>query len=335
MKKLKIAYLGSGAWGYCLANLLAGNGHQVTLWGIETDVLDYIKQKKEHPKFPGFKTEDLLTTSHSLRDTIRGVDMMVESVTTKGIRPVLTQLLTLGGFRCPFVFTSKGIEQKTGLLLPEIALEVLGEEYRSRIGCLSGPSIAQEVMQKMPTSVVAAAFDLDVSKLIADAFSSSFFRVYPNEDVFGVAFGGAMKNAVAIASGICDGLGFGDNTKAAMITRGLHEMRKLSVVKNAKPETINGLSGLGDLCVTCLSVMSRNYKFGRMIAEGVPSEKAKQTIGMVVEGENTCVSAMELSRKYHIPIPITEAVYKVLYEHMSPQDAVRSLLAREVKEEQL
>lgn len=332
---MKIAYLGSGAWGFCLANLLASNGHQVALWGIEKDVLDHIKDQHEHPRFPGIKAEQTLLPTHDLKEAITGAEMIVESVTTKGIRPVLKQLLDLGGFSVPFVITSKGIEQKTGLLVPEIALEILGEKYKNRIACLSGPSIAQEVMHKMPTTVVASGFDIAVAEQVKDAFTSSFFRVYPNEDVIGVAFGGAMKNIIAIASGICDGLEFGDNTKAAMITRGLHEMRKLAIVKNANPETINGLSGLGDLCVTCLSTMSRNYKFGRMIADGVEPELAKQKIGMVVEGANTCVSAIELSKEHNIPIPITEAVYKVLYEGLDPIRAVKELLGREVKDERL
>ncbi len=332
---MKIAYLGAGAWGYCLANLLCLNGHKVILWAHHSEILHTIKSRKEHPKFPGFSVQPHLEFEPDLERAIQGADMIVESVTTKGIRPVLNQLLKIGPVQSPIVFTSKGIEQSTGLLIPEIALELLGEENKKLIGYLSGPSIAEEVMHKMPTSVVASAFHPPLSWQIAEAFTSPFFRVYPNEDLLGVAFGGAMKNIIAIASGICDGLGFGDNTKAAMITRGLHEMRKLSTVKGALPETINGLSGLGDLCVTCLSSMSRNYKFGRFIAEGVSPDKAKETIGMVVEGSSTCVSALELSRKHDIPIPITEAVYQVIYEGLSPKEAVKQLLTREVKKEHL
>lgn len=332
---MKIAYLGAGAWGYCLANLLCMNGHKVTLWAHHPEILHLIKTKREHPKFPGFALHPALEFEPDLAKVTKDVDLIVESVTTKGIRPLLVQLLKMGDLAAPFVFTSKGIEQSTGLLIPEIALEVLGAEYENRIGYLSGPSIAEEVMHKMPTSVVASAFYLPLSRLIADSFTTPFFRVYPNEDLLGVAIGGAMKNIIAIASGICDGLGFGDNTKAAMITRGLHEMRKLSTVKGALPETINGLSGLGDLCVTCLSSMSRNYKFGRLIAEGVTPDQAKENIGMVVEGASTCLSAMELSRKHHIPIPITEAVYQVIYEGLPPKEAVKQLLTREIKQEHL
>lgn len=168
---------------------------------------------------------------------------------------------------------------------------------------------------------------------VCDLFSSPHFRCYPNHDVIGVAFGGAMKNVMAVACGISDGMGFGDNTKAAIMTRGLHEMRRLSVTKGCNPETLNGLSGMGDLCVTCLSVLSRNYSFGRLIAEGLSIEDAKQEIGMVVEGAYTCYSAMQLAEKAGIELPIGEIVYKIIKEGLDPKKAVKQLLDREVKEE--
>lgn len=332
---MKIAYLGSGAWGFALANLLAQNGHQVKMWGIEKDVLDYLNEKREHPRFPGIAAHENLHIEYELKGALEGAEMMIESVTTKGLRPVLKTLLDMGGFSIPFVMTSKGIEQGTGNLLPEIALDVLGYTYKEYIGCISGPTIAQEVMHKMPTSAVASSFEPEVMHAIAEVFSNDFFRVYPNADIIGVCFGGAMKNAIAIASGIIDGLEFGQNTKAAMITRGLHEMRKLSRLKGAHPDTIGGLSGLGDLIVTCLSDQSRNYKFGRMLAEGVSPDEAKEKIGMVVEGANTCLSAMELAEKANIPLPITEAVYKVVYKNLDPKEAVKQVLTRTIKEEYL
>jgi glycerol-3-phosphate dehydrogenase (NAD(P)+) len=170
---------------------------------------------------------------------------------------------------------------------------------------------------------------------VVDAFTTPFFRVYPNADINGVAFGGAMKNIIAIACGISDGLGFGDNTKAALMTRGLHEIRKLASTKGCKAETLNGLSGMGDLCVTCLSKLSRNYMFGRLIAEGLKSKQAQEQIGMVVEGAYTCVSALQLAQKHHIEVPITQAIYAILYEGMDPRDAVKRLLQRAIKEEHL
>jgi glycerol-3-phosphate dehydrogenase (NAD(P)+) len=187
----------------------------------------------------------------------------------------------------------------------------------------------------LPTSVVCASYDPELMAVIAGAFNNEFFRVYPNADLNGVAFGGSMKNIIAIACGISDGLGFGDNTKAALMTRGLHEIRKLGVTKGCKQETLNGLSGLGDLCVTCLSKLSRNYMFGFYIAEGLSPAEAKDKVGMVVEGAYTCVSALQLGQKANIPLPITEAVYAILYSDLNPHQAVKALLQRAIKEEHL
>jgi glycerol-3-phosphate dehydrogenase (NAD(P)+) len=332
---MKIAYLGSGAWGFALANLLAANGHEVTVWSIEADIVDALNKNREHPKFKGIHVEERLHFTTDLATACKGAEMIVESVTAKGLRPVLEQVKKLGISNIPFVMTSKGIEQGTGLLLPEVALEILGEKERKNIGCISGPSLALEVLHKVPTSVVSAAWDPELSLVISKAFNSSYFRVYPNRDLLGVAFGGAMKNIIAIAAGICDGLGFGQNSKAAMITRGLHEMRKLASFKGADPETLVGLSGLGDLCVTSLSDQSRNYRFGHLIASGLDVEKAKQKIGMVVEGSYTVVSAMELGKKSGVPLPITEVVYEIIMNQMDPTLAVKQLFSREIKEESL
>ncbi|MCI5051563.1 MAG: NAD(P)-dependent glycerol-3-phosphate dehydrogenase [Simkaniaceae bacterium] len=329
---MRVAYLGSGVWAYALANVLAQNGHDVVMWGIQREVLDHIEKEGEHPNFRGIRRHSGLRTTHKLEECLDGAELIMESVTSKGLRPVLKQL---GKIPAPLVITSKGIEMDTGNLLPEIALDVLGYESRGLIGCLSGPSIAVEVLHKMPTSAVASAYDAEVMHTISSAFSNDYFRVYPNRDILGVAFGGAMKNIIAIASGICDGLEYGDNTKAAMITRGLHEIRKLSRVKGANPETTNGLSGLGDLIVTCLSDQSRNYRFGRLLADGLSPEEAKKHIGMVVEGANTCDSAVQLAEKNNVPLPITLAVQAVLNGKLQPKEAVKMLLTREIKEEYL
>ncbi|MDN3504955.1 MAG: NAD(P)-dependent glycerol-3-phosphate dehydrogenase [Rhabdochlamydiaceae bacterium] len=332
---MRIGYLGSGAWAFALANLLAANGHFVIMWSIEKDIIKGLKENREHPKFPGIHVEDNLSFTTDLKDAVVGVDVIVESVTTKGLRPVLKEILKIEKLTVPFVMTSKGIEQGTGLLLPEIALEILGEGHKDLIGCMSGPSLANEVLHKAPTSVVAGAHSEQVRTLISQIFSSDYFRVYPNSDMFGVAFGGAMKNIIAIASGICDGLGFGQNAKAAMITRGLHEMRKLAPFKQAQAETLNGLSGLGDLCVTSLSDKSRNYQFGNLLASGLDIEKAKAKIGMVVEGSYTVVSALELAKKHNTPLPIAEAVYAIVYDGLDPRVAVKQLFGREIKDENL
>jgi glycerol-3-phosphate dehydrogenase (NAD(P)+) len=332
---MRIAYLGAGTWGYCLANLLASNGHQVMLWTANPEFAKTLKKKREHPKLPRSKADDRLEFTSDLKEALDQAELLVESVTSKGIRPVFEQVLAFGSVQCPIVITSKGIEQNSGLLLPDVVTQVLGEEMRKQICCLSGPSHAEEVIYKLPTAVICASYDPSLMHKIVDIFTTPYFRIYPNGDVNGVAFGGAMKNIIAIACGISDGLGFGDNTKAALMTRGLHEIRKLSVTKGCNPETLNGLSGMGDLCVTCLSKLSRNYMFGRCIAEGLDPRSAQEKIGMVVEGAYTCVSALQLAQKAKIPVPITQAIYSILYEGLDPKDAVKSLLQRAIKEEHL
>ncbi|MES2345726.1 MAG: NAD(P)H-dependent glycerol-3-phosphate dehydrogenase [Chlamydiota bacterium] len=332
---MKIAYLGAGTWGFCLASLLAAKGNDVVLWTANAEFAKLLEKKREHPKLPRYKVDERVTFTSDLQEAIQDAECLVESVTSKGIRPVFEQVLSFGGVVCPIVITSKGIEQNSGLLLHEVVLQVLGERCRHQIGCISGPSHAEEVIHKLPTSIVGSAYDNDVMLKICDIFNTPFFRVYPNADLNGVAFGGAMKNIIAIACGISDGLGFGDNTKAALMTRGLHEIRKLSVTKGCRPETLNGLSGMGDLCVTCLSKLSRNYTFGRLIAEGLDLQAAREKIGMVVEGAYTCVSALQLGSKMGIPVPITESICAILYEGLNPRDAVKTLLQRAIKEEHL
>lgn len=330
---MKVCYLGCGAWGLVLANIAAKNGHEVTIWSIEHAVLDSIASGKGHPKFPSYTLDPALKVEKDLKTAISDADIIVESVTTSGIRPVFSQIRDMGGVRCPIIVTSKGMEQKTGLLLPEILLEVLGEEYRGQIGCLSGPTLADEVMAKHPTSAVIAAFRKPVALLTQDIFSASYFRLYLSNDVFGAALGGALKNIMAIAAGISEGLGFGCNTKSAIISRGLHEIKRIAPLKGASEETLNGLVGLGDLCTTCMSPLSRNYRFGFMIGSGMSSDEAKAKINMVVEGANTVISAKEMADKAEIEMPITNAVYRVICEGASAVEAVEGLLSRELKEE--
>ena len=332
---MKIGYLGAGTWGFCLASILASNGHDVVVWTSNPEFAKLLTKKREHPKLPKHKIAPDVEFTTDIKKAITGIDMLVESVTSMGIRPVFEQVLAYGSVNCPIIVTSKGIEQNSGLLLPEVIIEVLGESKRDLVGCLSGPSHAEEVIDNLPTSIVCSAYNPDVMQLIQKAFTTPHFRIYPNSDINGVAFGGALKNIIAIACGISDGLGFGDNTKAALMTRGLHEIRKLSATKGCNPETLNGLAGLGDLCVTCLSKLSRNYNFGKLIAQGYSLEEAKEKIGMVVEGAYTCVSALQLGNKCKIPVPITQAIYSILYEGLDPRDAVKSLLQRAIKEEHL
>lgn len=333
MKK-KIGFLGTGTWGVALASIL-GEKHLVKMWGRNEDMISHLKEYKSHPKLPGFTLPSTVSFTNDLEEAVKNADAIVESVSSSGVRPVFQKVNEIRSDFCPLVITSKGIEQNTGLLLFEVVQDVIGEKNKKYIGCLSGPSHAEEVVKRLPTSIVSSGFDRAIAHLIKDLFTTESVRIYPNLDINGVCFGGAIKNIIAIACGISDGLGYGDNTKAALMTRGLHEMRKLGASKNAQPETLNGLSGLGDLCVTCLSTHSRNYRFGNLIAEGLSSEEARRVIGMVVEGVYTCVSALQLGKKHKISVPITEVIHGILYDHMNPRDAVGLLLSRSIKEEHL
>lgn len=332
---MRIGYLGAGTWGFALASLLASKGYELVTWTVDPGLAQRMNSGGDHPNLPQHHAEGKMHFTEDLGEALEGIDMLCEGVTSKGIRPVFGEVKKVGVPDCPIVVTSKGIEQGTGHLLTDLVVDVLGEEHRKQVGCLSGPSHAEEVVKGLPTTVVSSAYAADVMMKIQEAFTTERFRVYPNADINGVEFGGALKNIVAIACGISDGLGFGDNTKAALMTRGLHEIRKLAVTLGCNAETINGLAGMGDLCVTCMSQFSRNYRFGRLMAEGNGVEAAKSKIGMVVEGVNVCVSALELAKKVGVELPIAKAVYGMVYEDLSPQEAVRNLLTRAIKEEHL
>ncbi len=332
----KIGYLGMGAWGYCLASLLAAKEeYELVCWTTKPDLAQHLTQTYEHPLLPGHRSKGKMTFTTDMAQVLHKADMIVESVTSAGLRPVFEQVRSLGLPLCPIVITSKGIEQDTGRILPEVVLEILEEDFRPFIGSLSGPSFAQEVIRGLPTSVVGTGYSLEVIQSICETFTTPSFRIYPNTDILGVAFGGALKNIIAIACGISEGLSLGSSSKAALMTRGLHEIRKLAVACGCKPETINGLAGMGDLCLTCSSTMSRNFRFGTLLAQGVSSEEAQKRIGMVVEGAYTCVSALQLSKQYQVDLPIAEAVHQIIYYSMRPIDAVSALMQRTIKEEHL
>ncbi len=332
---MKVGFLGSGTWGVCLAQLLANKGISCLVWSAHPEKAELLQMTRRHPKLHDLILPDNLRFTSELKEVLQGSDLIVESVTSAGIRPVFEQIKTLGGLHVPVAITSKGIEQKSELLLDEVILNVLGSDVKPLIGVLSGPSLAEEVLRNVPTSVVSAAYDPAVMMLIQNAFSTATFRVYPNSDVHGVLFGGAMKNIVAIACGLSDGLGFGMNTKAAIMTRGLHEMRKLGVVKGCRIDTLNGLAGMGDLCATCLSTLSRNYRFGNLLAHGDSAATAKEKIHAAVEGAYTCVSALQMGQHYNVPLPITQAIYDIIYADKTPLQAVRELMQRMTKEEHL
>jgi glycerol-3-phosphate dehydrogenase (NAD(P)+) len=333
--RVKIHYLGAGAWGFTLASLLAKKGYEVICWTQNEDLAKHLNSGNDHPKFPGYSAPENLRFTTDLAQVVKDPDLLVEGVTSAGLRPMMEQIKEQGIPNCPIVLTSKGIEQNTGLFLTQVVSEVLGKEHRPKVGCLSGPTIAIEVLRGAPASIVCSGYDSAVISKILEAFTTPTLRVYPNPDIHGIELGGAMKNIIAIACGASDGLGYGENAKAALMTRGLHEIRRLAIKKGCLPETINGLAGMGDLCVTCLSKHSRNYQFGNLIAQGMSVDEAKEKIGMVVEGAYTCLSAVQLAKKLQIELPISEAVYQVLYKGLPPKQVVTMLLQRAIKKEYL
>ena len=332
----KIAVLGLGSWGFTLASHLASKEkYEISCWSTDPLLVKSLKRGEPHPKYPKTPIRLGMYFSSDLERVICDADMIVESVTSQGIRPVFENMRALGIPDCALVLTSKGIEQDTGKILPEVALEVLGEHFRPYLGVLSGPSFAQEVIRGLPTSVVAAAYHNETILSIIEIFTTPNFRVYPNQDILGVALGGSLKNIIAIACGISDGLELGSSSKAALITRGLHEIRKLAIVCGCRTETINGLACLGDLCLTCSSPLSRNFRFGMLLAAGLDTEAALKEIGMVVEGMYTCVSALQLAKLHNISLPIAEGVHQIIQGNITPTDAVRLLMQRSIKEEHL
>lgn len=333
--KEKIAYLGMGIWGFCLASLLAHKGYRVVGWARNPELVAQLQTEHRHPQAPDMPIHPNLSFTTDMVEAVDGASMIMEAVSSAGIRPVSKQLKTITDLKVPFVITSKGIEQHTGLLLSEIVVEIFGSQASRYLGYLSGPSIAREVLKGCPCSVVISAYDPDTLKKIHHAFLTPKFRVYPNSDLKGVALGGALKNIIAIACGISDGFQFGDNAKSGLVTRGLHEIRKFATIMDCRPDTLYGLAGLGDLCTTCFSSLSRNTRFGKLIAQGFTLEQAKAEIGMVIEGAYTALSAYQIAKHHKIDMPITTGIYRVLYENLDIKEGIAALLQRNTKEEYL
>ncbi len=332
----KIGYLGAGSWGFCLANLLANKGYRVVCWTAKPEFAAQLNATGRHPSLPEGVKSDNLTFTSDITEALEDCNVLVESVTSAGIRPVFEKIKkVIGIVDCPIILTSKGIEQDSWLILPDVAIKVLGEDIRPRIGLLSGPSFAQDVVKGLPTSVVGTAFDHNTMMEICNVFATKTFRVYPNSDIYGVAYGGALKNIIAIACGISAGLGLGASASAALMTRGLHEMGKLAKAHGCHAHTLNGLSGLGDLVLTCSSPTSRNFSYGYRIGKGMSPAKAKKEINMAIEGIYTCHSAWQQSNYDGIPMPITEMVYRINHGEVQPMDAVCILMQRTIKEEHL
>jgi glycerol-3-phosphate dehydrogenase (NAD(P)+) len=328
--KLNIAVLGDGGWGTTLAILLNNKGYNVTLWGAFPEYIGFLAKKRENRKFlPGIKLSDNIRLSYNIKDTLIDKDIIILAIPSQHMREVLRKLPPDAKGRI-YVSAAKGIENKSLLRMSEVVIEELGD---IDLAVLSGPTISYEVARGVPTSAVVASAKEGVAKDIQRIFLSEHFRIYRCTDVTGVEVGGSLKNIIAIAAGISDGLGLGTNSKAALLTRGLVEITRLGVAMGANKETFSGLSGLGDLVTTCISRHGRNRWFGEQIGKGIkPTEILKHT-EMAIEGVPTAKSAYDLTRKYKIEMPITEQVYKIIYKNKSPVLAVKELMLRPMRAE--
>lgn len=325
-----IAVIGAGSWGTTLACLLSEKGYDVSLWAHEEDLAEEIKRTRINSVYlPDINLPENIKISHRLDEVVAKARYVLNVVPSQHARSVFKEALSYIPGETVIISASKGIERGTLMTVSSILKELSDRP----LAILSGPSFAKEVIKKMPTAVTLATEDKDSGLILQEVFNTNHFRVYTHDDMLGVEIGGALKNVIAIASGISDGLGLGHSARAALITRGLAEMKRLGLAMGAKKETFSGLSGLGDLVLTCTGHLSRNYTVGMKLAQGMKLADIISQTKMVAEGVATAESAYELSKKYNIEMPIVEQVYKVLYEDKSPADAVNDLMCRSLKTE--
>jgi glycerol-3-phosphate dehydrogenase (NAD(P)+) len=330
----KISVLGAGSWGIAISVLLFSNGHQVTLWEFDHHEMSRLEKEREHKqKLPGIIIPKEIEITNDLTYAIGGAEMMVLALPSHTVREVAKKLAKLNFADSIIVNLAKGIENGTLCRVSEILREELPSILSDRIATLSGPSHAEEVAVRIPTTVVVAGFQEEIAQKIQQTFMNQYFRVYTNSDIVGVELGGSLKNVIAIAAGICDGMGLGDNSRGALITRGLAEIIRLGEKLGAKRETFAGLSGLGDLVTTCISKYSRNRFVGEQIARGKTLSQVLKEMTMVAEGVKTTKSAYQLSLRHKVEMPITEQVYKVLFEDKEPKKAIAELMTRDPKSE--
>jgi glycerol-3-phosphate dehydrogenase (NAD(P)+) len=327
--KTAVTVIGAGSWGTALAIVLADNDHEVRLWSHNEGQVKEMNQYHTNKKYlPDIKLPDLIIGYSSLNDALMGVENIILAVPTKAIREVLGSIRAVQKAPMTITHVSKGIEPNTLLRITEIIKEEMPKELLKDVVVLSGPSHAEEVSLRHPTTVTVSSENMEAAEQIQDLFINQNFRVYTNSDVIGVEIGGALKNIIALAAGITDGLGYGDNAKAALMTRGLAEIARLGTKMGANPLTFSGLAGIGDLIVTCTSVHSRNWKAGNLLGKGKTLEEVLNNMGMVVEGVRTTKAAYQLANKYDVQMPITSALYHVLFNGKNPKDAVDVLMTR-------
>lgn len=326
----KIGMIGAGSWGSALAVLLHNNGHEICIWSALETEISYLKEHHEHKALAGVKLADDMVFTTNLQEAVEGKDLLVLAVASPYTRSTahrMKDIVTEG--QC-IVNVAKGIEETTLMTLSEIIEE---EIPQAEVAVMSGPSHAEEVGRGLPTTIVIGAKKKATAEWIQNIFMSEVFRVYISPDILGIELGGSLKNVVALAAGIADGLGYGDNTKAALITRGITEIARLGTAMGGKFETFCGLTGIGDLIVTCASVHSRNRRAGVLIGQGYTMDEAMKEVKMVVEGVYSAKAAMALARKYQVQLPIIEQVNQVLFEGKAADQAVKDLMLRDKKME--
>ncbi|MBM6802841.1 NAD(P)H-dependent glycerol-3-phosphate dehydrogenase [Mediterraneibacter glycyrrhizinilyticus] len=326
-----VGVLGAGSWGTALSVLLSDNGHQVTVWSIDENEVKMLNEKREHElKLPGVKLPDDMVITGDLGSTIRGRDFLVLAVPSPFTRSTAKKMSPFVAEGQIIVDVAKGIEEST---LMTLSRQIEQEIPQADVAVLSGPSHAEEVGRRLPTTCVIGARTRKTAEYLQSMFISNVFRVYTSPDILGIELGGSLKNVIALAAGIADGLGYGDNTKAALITRGIAEIARLGVKMGGKIETFTGLTGIGDLIVTCASVHSRNRKAGYLIGQGMSMQEAMDEVKMVVEGVYSAKAAAQLAKKYEVSMPIVDEVNAVLFEGKSPAEAVNDLMMRESRSE--
>lgn len=331
---LSIGVIGAGSWGTALAHLLAQKGHSVDLWVFEPEICDQIEQTRENKMFlPGVQLPENLRPLNDLALAVKGKPLVLIVVPSHVMRAVTGQMAEHLEPDTIVVSASKGIENDTQLTMSGVLKETLHDLKDDRLAVLSGPSFAKEVALGLPTVVTAASKSLDCARQVQHVFVTPAFRVYTHEDIIGVELGGSVKNVIAIAAGMIDGLELGLNTRAALITRGLTEMRRLGLAMGANPRTFTGLAGVGDLVLTCTGSLSRNHTVGKKIGQGMKLKDVLADMHMVAEGVKTARSLYNLSRRLGVEMPIAHAVYHILHEDLAPKDAVYQLMTRDLKEE--
>ncbi len=326
-ESLRVAVLGAGSWGSALAILLGRNGHSVALWGRDAKAMADIGAQRRNARYlPDAEMPDSVGATADLKTALTGADMVLLVVPSRAFAATLEQVVKTRPAPMDLIWGTKGFDPKSGALLHEVAQSTLPQG--SRLAVLSGPTFAAEIAAALPAAVTVASADKEFAARVAAVFHNPRFRVYSSDDIVGVETAGAVKNVLAVAAGIADGLGFGANTRAALITRGLAEIVRLGVALGGRSETFMGLAGLGDLVLTCTDNQSRNRRFGLALAKGLSVEDAVASVGQVVEGAETTRQAMGAAQRLQVELPIVEQVYRVIYEERPPLEAVRALLTR-------